>query len=182
MKNKLAIIALAVSAMVFTQTSQAVPISGNIGFSGAVQLDTGSVQTASQAVAWIDNVVNATSGTFVSVANGTSVNLVSPWSFNSGAIAGFWTVGGFTFNLASSSVYSQDSLFLNVVLTGTVTKAGYDATAFTGTFQVANPPANGIATYTSRLSFNSVPDGGSTVLLLGAALSGLTLVRRKLNI
>ena len=156
------------------------PITGNIGFSGAVQLDTGSAQTATEAIAWINTVVNATSGSFTTVANNSAVTLATPWFFNSGVLNNFWSVGGFTFNLASSSIYSQDSLFLNVVLAGTVTANGYDATAFTGTFQVANPPANGVTTFTERLSFNSVPDGGTTALLLGSALSGLALIRRKL--
>jgi hypothetical protein len=181
MKNKLAIIAaVAVVTVAFTQTTQAVPVTGNIGFSGAVQLNSGSVQTATEANAWFDTVVNATSGSFTTVANGSAVTLATPWAFTSGPISGFWSVGGFNFDLISSTVHSQDGLFLNVVLNGTVTANGFDATAFSGTFQVANPSANGLTTFTERLSFNSVPDGGSTMLLLGSALTGLGLLRRKL--
>jgi hypothetical protein len=181
MKNILKVVAVAAVAVALTQSVQAVPITGNIGFSGAVQLDSSTVQTATEATAWYNTVVNATSGSFTSVANGSSVSLASPWLFNSGVLNSFWQVGGFTFNLSSSSIYSQDSLFLNVVLAGTVTGNQYDPTAFTGTFQVANPSANGLTTFTERLSFNSVPDGGTTVLLLGSALSGLALLRRKLS-
>lgn len=180
MKNITKIIAVAAAVVALTQSVQATPITGNIGFSGAVQLDSGSVQNATEAIAWINTVVNATSGSFTTVANGSPVTLATPWFFNSGVLNNFWSVGGFTFNLSSSSIYSQDALFLNVVLAGTVTCNGYDATAFTGTFQVANPPANGVTTFTERLSFNSVPDGGTTALLLGSALSGLALIRRKL--
>ena len=181
MKNKfIKFAAVAAVAVALTQTVQAVPITGNIGFSGAVQLNSGSVQNATEALAWINTVVGATSGSFTTVATGSSVALAAPWFFNSGVLNNFWSVGGFTFNLSSSSIYSQDSLFLNVVLAGTVTGNNYDATAFSGTFQVANPPADGVATFTERLSFNSVPDGGTTVLLLGAALSGLAMIKRKL--
>ncbi|MDR3460075.1 MAG: VPDSG-CTERM sorting domain-containing protein [Verrucomicrobiae bacterium] len=181
MTSKLTILAaVAVVAMAFTQTTQAVPVTGNVGFSGAVQLNSSSVQTATGAGAWFDTVVNATSGSFTTVANGSAVTLATPWAFNSGAIGSFWSVGGFTFDLTSSAIYSQDALFLNVVLNGTVSGNGYDATAFSGTFQVANPAANGLTTFTERLSFNSVPDGGSTMLLLGGALTGLGLLRRKL--
>ena len=182
MKNKLALLAaVAIVATAFTQTTQAVPVTGNVGFSGAVQLNSGSVQTATTATAWFDTVVNATSGSFTTIANNTAVNLATPWTFNSAAIPSFWTVGGFTFDLISSSIHSQDGLFLNVVLAGTVTGNGYDATAFSGTFQVANPPANGLTTFTERLSFNAVPDGGSTMMLLGGAVMGLGLIRRKLS-
>ncbi|MDR3459004.1 MAG: VPDSG-CTERM sorting domain-containing protein [Verrucomicrobiae bacterium] len=181
MKNILKVVAVAAVAVALTQSVQAVPVVGNIGFSGAVQLNSSTVQTATEALAWNNTVVNATSGSFSSVANGAAVALASPWFFNSGALNNFWVVGGFTFNLASSAIYSQDSLFLNVVLAGTVTGNGFDATAFTGTFQVANPSADGHTTFTERLSFNSVPDGGTTVLLLGSALSGLALIRRKLS-
>jgi len=181
MKNILKIVAVVAVAVALTSTVRAVPISGNIGFSGAVQLDTGSAQTATEALAWVNTVVNATSGSFTTVANGSSVTLATPWFFTSGPVGSFWSVGGFTFNLSSSSIFSQNALFLDVVLAGTVTGNGYDATAFSGTFQVANPPANGTTTFTERLSFNSVPDGGTTVLLLGSALSGLALIRRKLS-
>lgn len=182
MKNILKVVAVAAVAVAITQSVQAVPITGNIGFSGAVQLNSTTVTTATEALSWANTVVNATSGSFTSVANGSSVALASPWFFNSPALNGFWAVGGFTFNLTSSAIYSQDALFLNVVLAGTVTSTNpsFSATAFSGTFQVANPSANGLTTFTERLSFNSVPDGGTTVLLLGSALSGLALLRRKL--
>ena len=169
--------------MAFTQTTTAIPttpITGNIGFSVAVQINSGSVQTATGATGWFSTVVNATSGSFVSVANGSSVTMAPTWSFASTALPSFWSVGGFTFDLASSTISSQDSLFLNVILTGSVRATGFQTTAFSGTFQVANPPANGLTTFTERLSFNAVPDGGSTMLLLGSALTGLGLLRRKL--
>ena len=179
MKNILKVVAVAAVALALTSSVQAVPVTGNIGFSGAVQLNSSSVQTATEALAWFNTVVNATSGSFTTVPNGTAVALATPWFFNSGAQPNFWITGGFTFNLISSAIYSQDNLFLNVVLAGTVTGNGFDATAFTGTFQVANPSANGLTTFTERLSFNSVPDGGTTVMLLGAALSGMALIKRK---
>jgi hypothetical protein len=180
-KTIVTIVSIAAFAVALTQTAQAVPIAGNMGFSGAVQLNNGSVQNASEAISWFNTVVNGKSGSFAGIANDTPVAMASPWFFNSGPLNSFWLVGGFTFDLLSSHVYSQDALFLNVVLAGTVTGNGFDATAFSGTFQVANPPANGISTFTSRLSFNSVPDGGNTVLLLGMACIGMFAVKRKLG-
>jgi hypothetical protein len=185
MKNKLmTLVSIAAVAAALTQTSQAVPITGNVGFSGAVQLNSTSVQTATEALAWYETVVNGQSGSFSGIANGTPVALATPWFFNSGTLNNFWTVGGFTFNLASSHIFSQDALFLNIVLAGTVTASGFDPTAFTGTFQVANPPANGSAIFTERFSFSSVravPEGGATALLLGVTLVAMALIKHKLS-
>jgi len=179
-KNKLtAFLGVAALAAALTQTVQAVPLTGFIGFSGAAQLNSSSVQTATETVSWINTVVNGTSGTFIGIADGTPVSLAAPWFFNSGLLNNFWAVGGFTFKLLSSTIYSQDSLFLNVILNGTVSGNGFDTTAFAGTFQVANPSANGQAIFTQRLSFSSVPDGGTTVLLLGVAFAGMAFIKRK---
>jgi hypothetical protein len=183
MKNKImTLVGIAAVSVALTQTTRAVPITGNLGLTGAVQLNSTSVQTATEALGWNNTVVNGKDGAFSTILNGTAVAMASPWFLNSGALNNFWMVGGFTFNLASSHIVSQDSLFLNIVLAGTVVGNGFDATAFTGTFQVANPPANGISTFTERFSFtNAVPDGGTTVLLLGSALLGMALIKRRLN-
>lgn len=181
MKFKLSIIAaVATAVMAFTSTIQAVPLTGNIGFSGSATLNSSDANTATQVVSWGTNAIDSRSGVFVGfVTIGDVVALVSPWNFTSGAVANFWQVDGFAFNLASSSATIGGG-FINVVLAGTVSGHGYDPTAFTGSFQVANPSANGATVFTTRLSFASVPDGGTTILLLGAAFSGLALIKRKL--
>jgi hypothetical protein len=38
-----------------------------------------------------------------------------------------------------------------------------------------------VGSYSLDASLNTTPDGGTTVMLLGAALSGLALLRRKLS-
>jgi hypothetical protein len=180
-KTIITIVGVAACAVALTQTAQAIPITGNLGISGAVQLDTGSASTATEALSWVNTVANGQSGAFLGIVNDTSVAMASPWLFNSGALNNFWHVGGFTFNLVSSSIYSQDAIFLNVLLSGTVTGNGFDTTAFTGTMQLANPPANGVSLFTERLSFSPVPDGGSTVLLLGMSCLGMCVIKRKLG-
>ena len=44
------------------------------------------------------------------VASGrrTAVNLVAPWSFESGPVSQFWSVGGFVFDLVSSEIVEQN--------------------------------------------------------------------------
>ena len=184
MKNIFKIVAATAVAVAITQTVQAVPnpINGNIGFSGTAVLDTSDANTATKVITWgTDNVVGSDSGSFVGLVTiGDAVTLLAPWSFNStGPLNNFWKVDGFTFTLNSSSIFSQVGGFLNVSISGTVSGNGFDTTAFSGSLQLANPSANGATTFTERLSFNSVPDGGTTVLLLGAALSGLALMKRK---
>jgi hypothetical protein len=181
MKNFVKIVAAAVVAVAIAQTVQAVPlppITGNIAFSGAATLNTSSVNTATEVVSWGVNTVTSDSGTFPTALIGTTVTLFSPWKFNSGPQNNFWSVTGFTFNLSSSSIFYQGNGLLYVIIAGTVSGAGYAATAFSGAITIQNPPGKG-ATFSESLSFNSVPDGGTTVLLLGSALSGLALIKRK---
>ena len=184
MKNTLKLIAaVAIAAVAFTQTSNAAFINGTIGFSGTAQLDGSTVGTSTQVVSWGANTVGITGGDFNSVALGSAVALASPWFFNSGAINSFWAVGGFTFNLTSSSVFSNAAGFLSINLVGTVSGNGFTPTALHGRVTIQDPSVanNRTFNYTESLSFNSVPDGGTTALLLGSALSGLALIRRKLT-
>ena len=70
--------------------AQATPITGNIGFSGAVQLNSSSVNTATTATAWFNTVAASPSGSFVGfVNNGDAVSMTgaTPWNFTSGALA-----------------------------------------------------------------------------------------------
>ena len=161
--------------------AQATPITGSIGFSGAVQLDSGTVETSTKAIGWISAAVTESSDAFAPVAGGTAVALAPLWVFNTGSVQNFWSVGGFNFNLSTSAIYTQDTSYIQVILAGNVTGNGYSPTAFTGSFQIDQQPVNGVTTFTQHLSFNGVPDGGEAVLLLGAAMTGLVLIRRKLN-
>lgn len=181
MKNKLiTIFGTTVLAVLSTSNARAVAITGNIGFSGSAQLNSGSVQTATEVLSWMNTTVGTDSGSFTTVVPGTSVLLAPDWMLNSGPLNNFWTVDGFTFNLVSSSVYAQNGTFLNVLLSGTVSGNGYDPTDFTGTFQVGNPAANGMTSFTERLSFASAaPDRASTLGLLGLTCLGMALVKRK---
>lgn len=180
--KKLTCLAVAILATAVPQVIIAASITGNIGFSGAAQLDSTSVLTATRVVSWIDNTVRASSGDFASIAADTSVAMAANWNFNSGAVNNFWTVGGFTFNLASSTA-TLNGQFLDVALNGTVTGNGYSPTAFYGTFQTANPSANGDVVFTDRLSFApiSAPDGASTAMLLGLTCLGIACVNHRLR-
>jgi VPDSG-CTERM motif len=183
MKNTwLKLTAVVTAVVCFVGVAQAIPISGNIGFSGGVQLDTPNVNTASEVVGWITpQVLSGATGSFSGIAGGTPVALAAPWVFTA-ATPSFWQVGGFTFNVASSLVIENTLGFgsLTVDVFGTVVSAGFDPSAFSGSFDVGNPTSGGPNQFTARLSFFPVPDGGTTVMLLGGALMGLGLLKRKL--
>jgi hypothetical protein len=192
MKNIIKIAGATVLALALTQNIQAIPIVGNIGFTGQVTLNSSTPATATEVTSWVLPTVNGTSGVFAApnpfaVAYGTAVSMAAPWSFVSGAVNNFWVVGGFTFNLTSSSIISQGGTspntgFVVVDGTGIVSGNGYTPTAMTWSFSVSDPEANNeIPTWTIQASSASVPDGGATVMLLGIALSGVALLRKKLT-
>jgi len=66
--------------------------------------------------------------------------------------------------------------------TGTVTGNGFDATALAWSFTSQDPAVTANpTTFTFSASGNSVPDGATTATLLGIALSGAALLKRKLT-
>jgi hypothetical protein len=174
-----------ISCALCVQQAQAVPITGAITFGGGVELDTGTVNTATQVTGWLDEslampTVQSVSGSYAAFANvGDTATFSAPWSFNSGPISMFWQVDGFTFNLIASHIVSQGNGFLNVSGTGTITGNGFTATAGTWSFTTQDDPANGVFSFSA--SGQSLPDGGATVALLGLAFAGIEGIRRKLR-
>ena len=166
------------------QQAQAVPITGAITFAGGVELDTGSVNTATAVVTWLDQslampTVQSASGSFAGLDNQTAI-FAFPWVFGSG-VPVLWTVGGFTFDLITSHIVSQiGDGFLLVAGTGLITgPAGFDPTRGNWLFSVQDDPAAGVFSFSG--STQATPDGGATVALLGLALAGIEGVRRKLR-
>jgi len=174
-----------ISCALCVQQAQAVPINGAITFAGGVELDDPvTVNNATQVTGWLDEngdmpTVQSVSGNmaaFVTVGDTATFTPFSTWSFNSGPIALFWQVDGFTFSLIASHIVFQGSGFLNVSGTGTITGNGFTPTAVDWFFTVQDDPANGVFSF----SGGNVPDGGATVALLGLALAGIEGIRRKL--
>ena len=184
MKSKLAKSVGVVAVVCIASAAGAIPITitGNIGFTGQANLDSPSVGTATEVVSWSNTAVNGDAGSFGSIALNTPASFAgaTPWSFNSGGLADFWTVGGFTFDLTSSSIDTQTANFLGVTGVGIVSGNDFTPTAFTWSFSTQNPPTGGgPQTFTFSASSNPVPDGGSTVVLLGGSLVAFGLFGRK---
>ena len=175
-----------ISCALCVQQAQAVPITGAINFAGGVTLDNTDLSMATAVVTWLDQganmpTVQGADGSFAGL-DGATATFAFPWSFNTAiAIPAFWTVGGFTFNLISSTIISQmGDGFLAVSGTGTITGPGYaNTTGVTWNFTVQDDASNGVFSFSG--GSEAIPDGGPTVALLGLALAGIESIRRKLR-
>jgi hypothetical protein len=183
-----------ISSGFFGQQAQAQgPITGNITWGGSVELNDTSAATATGVIlnGWHGGSTTPIVGApqvqsrdgdfipFVAVGDGTA--FASPWSFNSGAVSGFWSVGGFTFDLASSTAVQGGTPgvdgFALVTGAGTVSGNGFLTTPGTFRFSTQDPGA-GTPTEFSFSASTAVPEG-STIALLG--IGGVCLVAGKLR-
>jgi hypothetical protein len=186
-KTMLAVLATGLlGCALFSQQAQATRINGDILVIGRVTVD-GPLVSATTVTNWFaaitsnlgKSTVAATTGDFNLVALGSEATMATPWVFNPPTpTLGLWDVGGFTFDLLSSTVVTQLPNFLNVEATGIIHgPPGFDDTP--GTFQFT-VTGTGIRFGFAALT-QAVPDGGSAVALLGLALIGIEVVRRKLR-
>jgi hypothetical protein len=171
------------SCGLFSQQAQAVSINGYVNFAGVTVYDTKSLGTATEVKRWINSFVlgAATTGDFATfTTNLEHVTMGKPWMFNpSTPKPGLWEVGGFTFDLSSSTIVSQSAFFLNITGTGMVSGNGFDLTP--GLWSFTSTDSNGKVR--SSFGFQSdtvaVTDGGATAALLSLALAGVEVLRRK---
>lgn len=174
------------------------PMNGSLTIAGGAQLapTIGNIGTATGVSAWTTGVSYLTgeTGTFSTITSPfPAVSFIAPWTFAdpSTVLSDFLSLGGFTYALDTSWVVTQNSNGLTVDGMGWLTGNGFSATetdlVFTIPGSVVNQPASRFHTnsltrftpFTLTLTTVSVPDGGTTALMLGAALVGLTLVSRR---
>jgi hypothetical protein len=193
-KTILAVIAAGLVTSAFSTQAHAARINGTIDFAGSVRFNSSALQTAThlqdatQVAQWRDvfgnlgfSNVAATSGDFSGIALGTQATMATPWIFSpSTATPGLWSVGGFTFDLLSSTVVMQTATFLNITGTGFISGNGFTSTAATWAFTVQNAGgSHDFFSFSANSATQGVPDGGSTVMLLGVALGALAMARRR---
>jgi hypothetical protein len=187
-KTMLAVLATGVlSCTVFSQQAQATAIEGNINLAGAVRFNTNSLATASSVVTWFDSFNNAGfstvqaggTGNFAGMLAGTQATMAQSWIFNpSTPTPGLWSVGGFTFDLLSATVVTQNAQFLSISGTGIVSGNGFDPTSMEWSFTAQNAGGRPRTIFSFSANGVAVPDGGATVMLLGAALGSLGMAHR----
>jgi VPDSG-CTERM motif len=190
-KTILAVLTMGVlSCGLFSQQTQAAAISGDIQFAGEVAFDTNSLATATTVVTWYDvfhnagfSSVTSTSGDFGGIAPGTQASMPNSWIFNpSTATPGLWSVGGFTFDLLSATVVVQNAKTLSIEGTGIVSGNGFDPTAMDWSFTTQSSGGRTRTTFSFSANGVAVPDGGSAVALLGLALTGIEVLRRRFRV
>jgi hypothetical protein len=172
------------AAFVLSSTASAVRINGVIGFTGGASLDNANLALATQVVEWDTTTVSVIhTGDFAGISTGTAVMLAKPWNLNTAApgIVDFWKVGGFSFDLTSSTRFydSSGQGFLQASGYGWIKKAGFENTEGTWSFSTQKTGAGNV--FTISASGAAVPYGGATVALLGVSLLGLHGLRRKFS-
>jgi hypothetical protein len=156
-------------------------INGTIQFGGSAHFDTNSLLTATTVMSWINtHVEDGATGDFSGIPMNTPATFGAPWVLSTPR-PGLWSVGGFTFDLLSATVVTQTAKTLFIEGTGIVTANGFDPTGMEWSFTTQS--AGGITRSSFSFSANNVavPDGGSAVALLGLALTGIEVLRRKLR-
>ena len=174
----------AVALNIVPQSAQASTIHGGISFDGSVT-PYGSTDGSGAAVTdytlahslvfGLSYVAAGANGSFAGVAQNTQVSMYSPLQINPTALpvgnAPLWTVNGFSFTLTTLTEPNLSPTVLVLQGAGIMTD-GVPADANTGTW---------VATFTtsgSTFSWNSsssatVPDAGTSLLLLGLGLTAL---------
>jgi len=181
--QKLALVVVAaglVTAGFSTHQADAVMIKGAITFAGGAVFDTDSLATATRVNVFSDVAVMSRDGDFTSfVGVGDTVTMATPWIFSSSTpTPNLWSVDGFSYDLASSTVVLQNADFLLITGTGTIFGNGFDPTPGTWSFTSQSPSANGVFSFSAAGNFTAA-DGGITIALLGISLIALEVVRRR---
>jgi hypothetical protein len=180
--------AILIAGALLSTQAQAVPVAGNITFKGGATLDTGNIATANQVTAWSNVSVESRDGSYTGfVAVNQAVTMGTPWIFDPGGPkAGLWSVGGFVFNLTSSTIVVQTADFLSISGVGSVSGNGFDLTTANWNFSSQSPGAGQPPVFSFSAATGAppggpgtgVPDGGETAALLGVSLLALGFVRR----
>lgn len=179
MKNVL----LLATATMIGLSAQAAPITGSIdigAFNSTVTVDKGAntvtfndagAPAGNAIVGFASGALTPYLGEFASYQNFSydPLSVVNP----------LWNLVSFAVSFDLQSITSIDETGPGLILTGTgiLTAPGFDPTAGVWSFS-ADSATGGRFTFSSQTA--AVPDGGTTLMLLGAALSGLGLIRRKI--
>jgi hypothetical protein len=172
------IIVAAAAAGLFSSSVQATPISGGLSFAGNYTPNNEDL-TVATSLTFGTTFVTSVNGDFSAIVPGTLVVMASPLAINPTVTPVFslWAVGGFSFDAYALVQSSQTANTLTLTGTGIINDNNpTDAVAgsWLATFNTLSH------TFSYSASAGSVPDGGSTMLLLGSALTGLGLLKRKL--
>jgi hypothetical protein len=186
----------AVASGLLVQQARANGITGFVSMGGNIVLNANGLASATAATSFSSVNVSGGTGSYLAAAPyGQVATWTTPLSFVAGpqVINPLWTfttAGGetFTFLLASTSSYVVNGGATSATLTGSGTLTGtgtinYSPTAgsFSLTINDVTGGSSGQASFGFGASNAALPDGGLTIAMLGGALVGLQMLRRKLS-
>jgi hypothetical protein len=194
-KNLLGILAVTIFVN-FNAAVWATPITGSISFIGGATVDTGNLGTATAFTGFsglsVLGVPGAETGSYAgltSAGNAGGTLAFSTFGFGGNVLSpsptSLWTLTylGVTYSFQATSVVigtGQSSNFLNLSGMGVAHIDGFTDT--TGSWSITDTSASGTGPiFTFGASSTALPDGGTTILLLGFAVSGLILFHKKLK-
>lgn len=178
-------ILLSIIALFGTMVTQAFAtlITGEITVVGGAILN-GPLGTATQINSFsAPPIIISVDGDLATTVNPTDPVLFTvPFKFGvSTAYPTLYSVGGWNFELFSSSINTQNANFLAIEGIGELSGNGYDPTPASFKFSTQSPSAGGIFSFSAASSAVSVPDSGSTLLLSAIPIFAIAAVRRKLE-
>lgn len=167
---------LAATLILVAGRLNAIPITGEVHFMGSFTATGGTGLSDATGLAFGPAFVISPSGDFGSLPWFTPATFYA-FTFaplSPSPVDPLWKAGDFSFTLENITIDLQSGTQLNLSGTGFLKGPGdFEATPATWNFQ-----GGGSASLTFRADNSRVPDSGSTVLLLGAALAGLGACRR----
>ena len=181
-RRGLVVLAMAIlSAVLPASPTLSAPIQGTIDFGGVVTFDTISLATATRVNIWNSSFVLQDSGSFSGIAPGTNATMAAPWIFNpSTPTPALWSVGGFTFDLSSSTIISQSSTFLDIRGVGTISGNGFDPTPGTWSFSASRGDGGTASNFGFQAQSAAIPEASTVALLaVGSVLIGRRWWRRR---
>jgi len=179
-------LSIAVAIGLLCVAAHAVPITGGISLGGGYTSDTGNLNTAHGFTAFNNVIAVSVAGSYAPVPLGQAVTM-NPFTFNpfpGGGVTPLWT-----FTIAATT-YSFDLLnlqppqqpgdnTLTLKGTGTMKITGFDNTP--GVWIFTGNQAGGTFSFSTSNGAQGVPDSGVTIAMLGFALVGVAMIRRKLT-
>ena len=154
-------------------------IDGMIELEGSPKFDAKSLADASKVKTWDNVSVVDRSGDFMDfVSSGESAAVDMPWRFKaSKKHPASLSVGGFTFDLTSSSVNSQNSKLLSVDGSGSISGNGFDVTP--GSWSFTSNKVNGSTStnFVFQAAASPVPEPSVPALIAGGFASLLAVQR-----
>lgn len=179
--KKLTILAVAVALVSTSSVVKADMLYGTISFNGVANFN--AVPTSATQITSYQNspapYVASTGGEFFDVPLNTSANLFAPYILNTSTpVSSFLQFDGMTFSMTSSSSQVLGP-FLFTTAYGTLTGPGFDATPYIMTLAASGPQTTSFQA-SLAVNYTALPDGGTTLALLGGALTVVGLIRRKL--